>query len=114
VDVSDRGGGDKSGSTKDAEAVIWPDILLIVCFSVVIAFSLSSIILWSYLTFRDSKRLQREEGQRKVMSSKAGASRSQTSLRTIPVKKVSSKSSKEVQVQVDKSSKEVEKPQSGQ
>ena len=89
-----------AGLVKKRDAEKWPDILLIACFAVIIAVSLASGMLWAYLTFRDSRRLQQDEAVRKEEHRKAVQTASQASLtavvRAVPVKRVSSKSSKEV------------------
>lgn len=76
--------------------VKWPDILLIACFAIVIAVSLASGMLWAYLTFRDTRRLQQDDALRKEDHRRGARTSSQGSLKGGPVRRVSSKSSKEV------------------
>ena len=47
----------------------WPDILLICAFALIIAVTMASAMLWAYLTFRDSKKLQEDETARKARHS---------------------------------------------
>lgn len=97
VSISERSANESLPPTK-RPAEKWPDILLIAIFALIVAASLASVMLWAYVTFRDTKRIQQDEAVRKEEHRKAaGRSSSQTSLKAgTPVKRASSRGSKEV------------------